>query len=192
MVARKRFYGNTREKVWEVRTGERQVVEFETDEGYGLSPRKYWHCRKDLLDHLNKNGLTLDVANNVVRVDSYGRTAEVFLAEMFKSIYCDDCGGDTQHHTAVPFESNWFARCDFPPDEDGNQHPKVAAYRAQREIEYKLACKVAVNASLAFLETASPDDIASEIDAFDRREHHLVFVQNGDTWNVSGSDLALR
>jgi hypothetical protein len=56
--------------------------------------------------------------------------AAEWLEEQFEYSYCEECGGDTCHHTAVPFMGNWFARCDYPrDDETGDQHPLIAAYR---------------------------------------------------------------
>lgn len=34
-----------------------------------------------------------------------------WLTELFEYEYCDECGGDTEDHDAVPFMGNWFARC---------------------------------------------------------------------------------
>jgi len=36
---------------------------------------------------------------------------ELWLRRQFEYEYCSECGGDTEHHTAVPFEGNWFAYC---------------------------------------------------------------------------------
>jgi len=55
--------------------------------------------------------------------------AQQWLDELFQDSYCDDCGGDAQHHTAIPLLGNWFARCDFPPNEDGVRHPMIQEYR---------------------------------------------------------------
>jgi hypothetical protein len=64
-----------------------------------------------------------------------------WLAELFACEYCAECGGDAQHHTAVPFLGNWFARCDYTltdaqldavPDDAPQSafwHPVIAAYR---------------------------------------------------------------
>jgi hypothetical protein len=37
---------------------------------------------------------------------------EIWLKEMFEYEYCAECAGDAEHHTAVPFVGNWFARCE--------------------------------------------------------------------------------
>lgn len=50
-------------------------------------------------------------------VDSYGRTGDEFLAELFEYELCDECGGDAPDHTAVPFLGNFFARCDRTPND---------------------------------------------------------------------------
>lgn len=65
--------------------------------------------------------------------------AKEWLEELFDSEYCCECGGDENHHTAVPHMGNWFARCDYPPDckeIDGREpelheiyHPVIAKYR---------------------------------------------------------------
>ncbi len=52
-----------------------------------------------------------------------------FLHELFEYEFCAECGGDAQHHTAVPFMGNWFARCDCPCADDGSLHPAIAQYR---------------------------------------------------------------
>lgn len=55
--------------------------------------------------------------------------AATWLVELFEYEYCAECGGDAEHHTAVPLFGNWFARCDYPPDDDGNYHPVIASFR---------------------------------------------------------------
>lgn len=45
--------------------------------------------------------------------------AREWLAQQFETEYCAECGGDACHHTAVPFNDNWFARCNHPPTVDG-------------------------------------------------------------------------
>ena len=60
---------------------------------------------------------------------------EEWMKELFEYEYCCECGGDTRHHTAVPFMSNWLARCDFPPDENGNWHPIIKTFREKKEIK---------------------------------------------------------
>ncbi len=57
---------------------------------------------------------------------------EQWLAEQFIWEYCPECGGDAEHHTPVPFMENWFARCDYPPDDEGNWHPVIAEFRKDR------------------------------------------------------------
>lgn len=42
-----------------------------------------------------------------------------WLEELFEFERCAECGGDAEHHTVL-HGLNRFARCDFPPDEDGN------------------------------------------------------------------------
>lgn len=54
-----------------------------------------------------------------------------WLESLFEFEFCFDCGGDAQHHTAVPFIGNWFARCDCPRDNEGNFHPTVQQFRAE-------------------------------------------------------------
>jgi hypothetical protein len=56
--------------------------------------------------------------------------AKQWLKEQFEDHYCEECGGDAQHHTAVPLNDNWFARCDFPRDEQTDKlHPVIAEFR---------------------------------------------------------------
>jgi hypothetical protein len=56
--------------------------------------------------------------------------AAEWLSDQFKFEFYAECGGDAQHHSAVLVLGNWFARCDFPPTEDGTTHPTVTAFRA--------------------------------------------------------------
>ena len=57
-----------------------------------------------------------------------------WLADLFRYNYCDECGGDIEHHDAIPLIlGNWFAQCCYPPNEDGTYHPIIAAYRAARD-----------------------------------------------------------
>lgn len=56
---------------------------------------------------------------------------DAWLARQFECEYCAECGGDAQHHTAVPFLGNWFARCDYPRNEkSGRVHPAIRRFRA--------------------------------------------------------------
>lgn len=55
--------------------------------------------------------------------------AEVWLKELFEFEYCSECGGDAEHHTAIPLMGNWFARCDYPPEKDGTFHPVIKRFR---------------------------------------------------------------
>lgn len=43
--------------------------------------------------------------------DSQGRTASQFLAELFETERCAECGGDVADHTPEMVLGNWFARC---------------------------------------------------------------------------------
>jgi phosphoribosylpyrophosphate synthetase len=56
-----------------------------------------------------------------------------WLNEHFECQYCDECGGDAIHHTAVPFMGNWFARCDYPMPDDNQEHPVIKTYKAEKE-----------------------------------------------------------
>lgn len=55
-----------------------------------------------------------------------------WLADLFEFERCSDCGGDAEHHTAVPLAGNWFARCNCPPGPDGEPHPTVARFLAEQ------------------------------------------------------------
>jgi len=52
-----------------------------------------------------------------------------WLEKLFEFEYCDECGGDAEHHTALHFMGNWFGRCDYPLDKDGNFHPVIKKFR---------------------------------------------------------------
>lgn len=54
-----------------------------------------------------------------------------WLKRQFEFEYCEECGGDAQHHTVIVVAGNPFARCDYPPSKetDWEQHPTIAAYR---------------------------------------------------------------
>lgn len=54
-------------------------------------------------------------------------------ARQFEFEFCMECGGDAQHHTTVPFLGNWFARCDYPPDDMGIWHPVIRMFRAEAD-----------------------------------------------------------
>jgi hypothetical protein len=56
-----------------------------------------------------------------------------WLEELFFDEYCYECLGDVEHHTAVPFVGNWFARCDYPRTEDDSLHPVLAEFHSIRE-----------------------------------------------------------
>jgi hypothetical protein len=47
-----------------------------------------------------------------VHLDKEGRTGDEFLQELFRYAYCDECGGDVEHHMAeLHPDVGWFARC---------------------------------------------------------------------------------
>jgi hypothetical protein len=54
-----------------------------------------------------------------------------WLKEQFEFEYCAECDGDAEHHTAIPFMGNWFARCNCPRDDNGNLHPTIELFRAE-------------------------------------------------------------
>lgn len=56
-----------------------------------------------------------------------------WLAELFEYEYCHECGGDACHHTAVTVAGLPFARCDYPPDDDGEYHRIVKQYRENQD-----------------------------------------------------------
>lgn len=56
---------------------------------------------------------------------------DTFLRELFEFDFCEFCGGDHQHHVALPFLGNWFARCCFPPNEDGSYHDTIKQFRSE-------------------------------------------------------------
>jgi len=51
--------------------------------------------------------------------------SQQWLEEQFEFEFCSECGGDVEHHDALPLLGNWFARCKFPRDGDGKLHPVV-------------------------------------------------------------------
>ena len=58
--------------------------------------------------------------------------ANTWLKELFKYEYCNDCGGDTEHHDAIPFVGNWFAKCKFPiPEGSDDYHPVIQEFRVK-------------------------------------------------------------
>lgn len=70
----------------------------------------------------------------------------LWLRDLFWSEYCDECGGDVQHHEAIPVMGNWFARCRFPSDErTGDMHPEVLDYRSTKEAELDHALSQVLN-----------------------------------------------
>lgn len=64
---------------------------------------------------------------------NFDQDPDKWLRELFEWEYCEECGGDARHHTAISLlgPGNWFAVCDYPPDDDGNPHPVVARFRAE-------------------------------------------------------------
>jgi len=54
---------------------------------------------------------------------------QVWLKELFEFEYCSCCGGDAQHHTAIPFIGNWFAQCNYPINKNGSFHPTIKSFR---------------------------------------------------------------
>lgn len=59
-----------------------------------------------------------------------------WLDDLFEFEYCAECGGDSQHHTAIPLNGNWFARCDYPMSNDSEiWHPKIQAFRKRKLVD---------------------------------------------------------
>ena len=57
-----------------------------------------------------------------------------WLQELFSYNYCEECGGDVQHHLAIPFHGNWFAKCNYPRNETtGELHPVIQKFRLKQE-----------------------------------------------------------
>lgn len=52
-----------------------------------------------------------------------------WLEETFEYEYCHECGGDADHHHALPILGNWFARCLYPRGKHETLHPVVYNYR---------------------------------------------------------------
>jgi hypothetical protein len=64
---------------------------------------------------------------------------EEWLRELFEFEYCEECGGDAEHHTVSgdPL-GHPHAWCKFPPDADGNQHPTIKAFRDAQDAPHTL------------------------------------------------------
>ena len=60
-----------------------------------------------------------------------GQTFEEWAASQFEFEYCEECGGDPQHHTPAIVMGNWFAVCAYPPSKetDWKTHPAIQAYQ---------------------------------------------------------------
>lgn len=54
-----------------------------------------------------------------------------FVARLFEFEYCDECGGDAEHHSPVVVHGLWFARCVWPPSDDGTFHPVIQAFQEE-------------------------------------------------------------
>jgi len=87
--------------------------------------KAFWVCW-DKYVRYNPKFVNMD---DVEFLDSLERTPKVFLDEYFQDSYCCECGGDSEHHTAVPLNGNWFARCDYPPTDNGDWHPIINEFR---------------------------------------------------------------
>jgi len=62
--------------------------------------------------------------------------AQEFLDHLFCDSYCEECGGDAEHHEVIsdfPFAGMHFASCRFPVDDEDNRHPVVEAFRLAAE-----------------------------------------------------------
>ncbi len=60
-----------------------------------------------------------------------------WLHEQFTNESCAECDGDAEHHEAVPFVGNWFAKCLYPSqEEDDSPHPVIVAFRTKEDPEY--------------------------------------------------------
>ena len=87
--------------------------------------------------------------------------AEKWLEEMFECHYCDECGGDAQHHTAVPVMGNWFARCDYPRQSSGKLHPTIAEFRGCQHDIIDEDCMICIECGQCN-ETLDENDICQE------------------------------
>lgn len=62
---------------------------------------------------------------------------EDWLKEQFEHEYCAECGGDAEHHTAKSFLYNWFAWCDYPPDENESLHDVILDMRYEFDPDFR-------------------------------------------------------
>ena len=63
------------------------------------------------------------------------QTPQEWLESYFFDTYCDECGGDTEHHhVSYALFDLPRAICMFPPDEEtGNPHPTISAFKEKKE-----------------------------------------------------------
>ena len=54
-----------------------------------------------------------------------------WLQELFEYEYCSECLLDWDCHTAIPFMSNWFARCDYPTEDQNELDMRSMIHRAR-------------------------------------------------------------
>lgn len=67
-------------------------------------------------------------------VDAQGVTWDEFVTTLFSCEYCDECGGDAEHHSPGIVMGSWFAVCRFPADEDGTLHRIISDFRHVAEM----------------------------------------------------------
>lgn len=60
---------------------------------------------------------------------------EQWLKEQFEYERCSECGGDAEHHVALPILGNWFAQCKYPRDEEGELHIEIKRYLLAKGLE---------------------------------------------------------
>lgn len=63
-------------------------------------------------------------------------SAKQWLKEQFEYEYCEECGGDAQHHAVASVMGNPFAYCLYPPSTETNYefHPVIVAFRRRKDL----------------------------------------------------------
>ena len=57
--------------------------------------------------------------------------AEEWLKGQFEFEFCDECGGDAEHHQVGPVLGNPFAWCMYPMTNGEKYHPVIAEFRGE-------------------------------------------------------------
>ena len=70
--------------------------------------------------------------NDGFELSDYDMVGEAYLQTLYSSQDCKKCGGNAQHHTTIKTDGTYYAKCNFPKDENEDFDPNIQSYYANK------------------------------------------------------------